>query len=73
VASTPATRPDRSGAARLTAVWLASTLVLAACLLAGFRMDFAGDVAALLRANAARVLLAAGAGAALALSGALRL
>ncbi len=54
-------------------MWLASAAVLTACLLAGFRMDFAGDVGSLLRANGARVLLAAGAGAALALSGALRL
>jgi len=54
-------------------VWLASAVALAACLLAGFRMDFGGDVPSLLRANGARVLLAAGAGVALALSGALRL
>jgi iron complex transport system permease protein len=47
--------------------------VIALCALASFRFPFASDVATLLRANGARVLLAAGAGGALALAGALRL
>jgi ABC-type Fe3+-siderophore transport system permease subunit len=57
----------------LAALWAASAAVLVACLLAAFRVGFAEDLALLLRANGARVALAAGAGAALALAGALRL
>jgi len=65
----PASR--RPGA--LAAVWLASAAVLAGCLLASFRLGFAEDLATLLRINGPRVLLGAGVGSALALSGALRL
>ncbi len=70
--------PGNSAAARfgggpLTALQVASAAVLAGSLLAGFRVGFADDVGMLLRANGARVLLAAGAGAALALSGSIRL
>jgi ABC-type Fe3+-siderophore transport system permease subunit len=57
----------------LAAVWVASAAVLAGCLLASFRMGFAEDLATLLRVNGPRVLLGAGVGSALALSGALRL
>jgi hypothetical protein len=61
----------RSGAG-LAAIWLASGAVLALVLLAGFRLGFAGDVQTLLRANGVRAAFAAGAGALLALTGALR-
>jgi ABC-type Fe3+-siderophore transport system permease subunit len=64
----PALRPGALGA-----VWLASAVVVAACLLASFRLGFGEDLATLLRANGPRVLLAAAVGSALALSGALRL
>jgi iron complex transport system permease protein len=56
----------------LAAIWLASAGVLLACALAAFRLRFAEDVAALLAINGPRVLVAAAAGAALALAGALR-
>ena len=56
----------------LGGVWLASVLVLAAVLLAAFRLGFAEDVATLLTANGVRAAFAAGAGALLALAGALR-
>jgi ABC-type Fe3+-siderophore transport system permease subunit len=58
--------------ARLGAVWLASAGVLALVLLASFRLGFASDVETLLRANGVRAAVAAGAGALLALAGALR-
>jgi ABC-type Fe3+-siderophore transport system permease subunit len=58
--------------ARLGAVWLASAGVLALVLLASFRLGFASDVETLLRANGVRAAFAAGAGALLALAGALR-
>jgi iron complex transport system permease protein len=54
------------------AICLVSAAVLALVLLAGFRLDFAGDAETLLRANGVRVAFAAGAGALLALAGALR-
>lgn len=63
----------RSADVPLAAIFLASAAVLGACLLYGFRLDFAGDLPLLLRANGARWLLAAGAGAALAVSGSIRL
>lgn len=66
-----AAAPRRPGA--LAAVWLASAAVLAGCTLASFRLGFADDLATLLRINGPRVLLGAGVGSALALSGALRL
>jgi ABC-type Fe3+-siderophore transport system permease subunit len=56
----------------IAAIWLASAVVLALVLLASFRLDFASDVETLLRANDVRVAFAAGAGALLALAGALR-
>jgi iron complex transport system permease protein len=56
----------------IVAIWVASALVLVGCVLASFRLDFAGDPELLLRANGARVLLGAAAGAARALGGALR-
>jgi ABC-type Fe3+-siderophore transport system permease subunit len=54
-------------------VWLASAAVLAAAVLASFRLGFAEDLPTLWRINGPRVLFAAAAGAAFALSGALRL
>jgi ABC-type Fe3+-siderophore transport system permease subunit len=54
-------------------VWSASAAVVAACVLTSFRLGLANDVTTSLVANGARVLLGAGVGAALALSGSLRL
>ncbi len=51
----------------------ASFAVLAACLLSAFRRDFCDDIATAWRVNGPRVLFAASVGAALALSGSLRL
>jgi ABC-type Fe3+-siderophore transport system permease subunit len=62
---------ERSGV-WLGAIWLASGAVLAAVLLAGFRLGFASDVETLVRANGVRAAFAVGAGALLALAGALR-
>ena len=58
--------------AALAGIWLASAAVLAAVVLAAFRLGFAEDLATLLRANGARAAFAAGAGALLAVAGALR-
>jgi len=57
----------------LRLVWLASAAVITACTLASFRLGFAADLRTALLVNGPRVLLGAGVGAALALSGALRL
>lgn len=57
----------------LVAVVAASAVVPAACVLASFRLGFADDLPTLLRVNGPRVLLAAGVGSLIALSGALRL
>jgi ABC-type Fe3+-siderophore transport system permease subunit len=57
----------------LAGVVAASVAVLAACLLASFRLGFADDLPTLLRVNGPRVLLGAAAGSLVALSGALRL
>lgn len=54
------------------AIFFASGCVLAACLLAGFRVAFAADVATLAGVNGPRLLVGAGAGALLATAGALR-
>jgi hypothetical protein len=56
----------------LVAIWLASLTVLGGVLLAAFRLGFGEDVATLLTANGVRSAFAAGAGALLALAGALR-
>jgi hypothetical protein len=71
VSAAPRGAASRSGAA-LVAIWGASGAVLAGVLLAGFRLGFAEDVPTLLAANGSRVAFAAGAGALLALAGALR-
>ncbi len=60
----------RTGAA---SVLVSSAAVVAAAVLASFRLGFADDVPTLLRVNGPRVLLGAAAGGALALGGALRL
>jgi ABC-type Fe3+-siderophore transport system permease subunit len=65
--------PARSLAPGVAVVWLASAAVLAAAVLASFRLGFADDLATLWRVNGPRVLFAAAAGAAFSLSGALRL
>ena len=65
--------PARALSPGLLFVWLASAAVLAAAVLASFRLGFAEDLPTLLRVNGPRVLFAAAAGAAFALSGALRL
>jgi ABC-type Fe3+-siderophore transport system permease subunit len=57
----------------LAGVVVASAVVLAACLLASFRLGFADDLPTLLQVNGPRVLLGAAAGSLFALSGALRL
>jgi hypothetical protein len=68
-----ASRGAPSGSrAALAAIWLASLAVLAAVPLAAFRLGFGEDVATLLTANGVRAGFAAGAGALLALAGALR-
>jgi ABC-type Fe3+-siderophore transport system permease subunit len=72
-APVPTAAPIAAGRAALALVWLASAGVLAACALAAFRLGFADDPATLTRVNGPRVLLAAAAGGALALAGALRL
>jgi hypothetical protein len=54
-------------------VWLASAAVIAVATLTSFRLGIAADVPTLLRANGARVLLGAAAGAALGLFSALRI
>lgn len=56
----------------LPGIWLASAAVLAVSMLASFRLAFASDLTTLLHVNGPRILLGAGAGAALALAGALR-
>jgi iron complex transport system permease protein len=56
----------------IAAIGLAGAAVLAMCLLASFRVDFASDPELMLRANGARVLLGAAVGALLALGGGLR-
>jgi ABC-type Fe3+-siderophore transport system permease subunit len=75
--SSPAASPllarRASAASALVAIWLASAAVLATCVLAAFRLEFAQDLATLWRVNGPRVLFAAAAGGALALAGALRL
>jgi hypothetical protein len=68
-----ASRGAPSGSrAALAAIWLASLAVLAAVVLAAFRLGFGEDVGTLLTANGVRAGFAAGAGALLALAGALR-
>jgi iron complex transport system permease protein len=67
-----ASRPT-AGSTGLVFILVASALVLTAALLASFRIAFASDVQTLLAANGARVLFGATMGAALALSGTLRL
>ena len=57
----------------LAGVVAVSALVLAACVLASFRLGFADDLPTLLRVNGPRVLLGAAAGASSRSSGALRL
>jgi ABC-type Fe3+-siderophore transport system permease subunit len=57
----------------LVGIVAASAVVLAACVLASFRLGFADDLPTLLRVNGPRVLLGAAAGSLVALSGALRL
>jgi hypothetical protein len=64
--------PGGRSHAALAAIWLASVAVLAAALLASFRLGFAEDAATLLQANGVRAAFGAGAGALLALAGALR-
>jgi ABC-type Fe3+-siderophore transport system permease subunit len=71
-ASTSSGVEGRSAPA-LAGVVAASAAVLAACLLASFRLGFADDLPTLLRVNGPRVLLGAAAGSLVALSGALRL
>jgi iron complex transport system permease protein len=65
--------PAATSSLPLLAVWLASASVVAACTLTSFRLDLAESLSTALVANGARVLLGAGVGAALALSGSLRL
>jgi ABC-type Fe3+-siderophore transport system permease subunit len=66
--------PDNGrGTSTLLLVWLASAVVIVVCTLALFRLGFAEDLRTALLVNGPRVLLGAGVGAALALSGALRL
>jgi hypothetical protein len=60
-------------AGRLTLISLAGLVVVALSLLASFRLDFAADLATVLRANGARVLLGLAAGSAFGLGAALRL
>jgi hypothetical protein len=68
-----ASRGAPSGSrAALAAIWLASLAVLAAVVLAAFRLGFGEDVGTLLTANGVCAGFAAGAGALLALAGALR-
>jgi ABC-type Fe3+-siderophore transport system permease subunit len=66
-------RSDRVLTPALAGVVAASAAVLAACVLASFRLGFADDLPTLLRVNGPRVLLGAAAGSLVALSGALRL
>lgn len=71
--SSSASAPPRAFSPGVAFVWLASAAVLAAALLASFRLGFAEDLPTLWRVNGPRVLFAGAAGAAFALSGALRL
>lgn len=61
------------GVGMLAGVWLASAVVVAACVVSSFRLDLADGIGAALAANGARVLFGAGVGALFAVSGALRL
>ena len=76
-ASSPAARTPEStpaGAGRaLVLVWVASAAVIAASVLATFRLSFADDLPTLLLVNGPRVLFGAAVGGSFALSGAVRL